>query len=137
MKESRLTQADLKQVMDLHYRIRRDREQLNKLEELASGVGSFATDNVKVQSSPANSNGFAAAAADIDRLLDQEETELEYLCAKVESFMSTIDDTYKAQVIQYRYIEGLPWELVADLTNYTIRHVYRIHDSLIETLPEE
>lgn len=134
-----LTKRDLHKLQSLHRQIQRDQDQLYILRELAAGDGSKPFDNVRVQSSPPISSGnrFAEAAADLEAAIVEEVTEMERLQTLVEEFLETLEDAAEIRIIQLRYISGYNWVLISNLTGYTERHVFRIHNKIIEALPEE
>lgn len=136
---AKLSKKDLQRIQELHRRLQRDTEQLNILNELAGGLGSKTFDDIRVQSSPPISSGnrFAEAAADLGMLINEEKAELEYLQNIVEQFMRTLEDSSEVRIIQLRYLEGYNWMLISNITGYTERHVFRIHNKVIEALPDE
>ena len=73
----------------------------------------------------------------IQRLLDQEIGEQAALRLQVEEAVAGIQDSRRREVLQYRYIEGMTWEKVAQAMHYSTMQVSRIHaDALAAvTLP--
>ena len=135
----KLTKKDLQQIQVLHRQLMRDTEQLCVLNELASGLGSKPLDDVYVQSSPPTSSGnrFAEAAADLEVVIQEEEAVLNYLQKLVEKFMQTLKDSSEVRIMRLRYLECYNWMLISSITGYTERHVFRIHNKIIEVLPDE
>ena len=133
-----VTKRDLQRIQELFRSLQRDRDQLYILQEMASGTGSQSFDNVRVQSSPLISSGnrFAEAAADLDIRIKEEETELEYLQKLVEKFLRTLEDAAEIRIIQLRYLSCYNWMLISRITGYTERHIYRIHNKIVEDLPD-
>lgn len=133
-----VTKRDLQRIQELFRSLQRDRDQLYILQEMASGTGSQSFDNVRVQSSPLISSGnrFAEAAADLDIRIKEEETELEYLQKLVEKFLQTLEDAAEIRIIQLRYLSCYNWMLISRITGYTERHIYRIHNKIVEDLPD-
>ena len=134
-----LTKKDLQRIQALHRQLMRDKDQLIILNELASGLGSKPLDEVYVQSSPPISSGnrFAEAAADLGEVIQEEEAALNYLQKLVEQFVRTLKDSSEVRIMQLRYLECYNWVLISNLTGYTERHVFRIHNKIIEDLPDE
>lgn len=138
MRRINLTQYDLHRIISLNRQLQRDTEQLYMLREMAEGTASIPTDNLRVQNSlPPSGNKFAVAAADLSELMDLERSELEDLQSRVKVFIETIEEPIDSRVIQLRYIECYEWEMIANLIGYTRRHVFRIHNKLVEDLPRE
>lgn len=73
----------------------------------------------------------------IQRLLDQEIGEQAALRLQVEEAVAGIQDSRRREVLQYRYIEGMTWEKVAQAMHYSTMQVSRIHADALEavTLP--
>ena len=63
----------------------------------------------------------------IQRLLDQEIGEQAALRLQVEEAVAGIRDSRRREVLQYRYIEGMTWEKVAQAMHYSTMQVSRIH----------
>ncbi len=51
---------------------------------------------------------------DVEEMLKSRLHKLAALRARVEHFLATVDDPYMASLLRLRYVEGLPWEGVAD-----------------------
>ena len=138
MKRIDLTQDNLHRIIWLSRQLQRDEEQLYMLREMAEGTASIPTDTVHVQNSlPPSGNKFAVAAADLAELMEMEEAELNELQDKVKSWVKIIDEPIDGRVIQLRYIECYEWQMIANLVGYTKRHVFRIHNKMVEELPKE
>ena len=138
MKRINLTQNDLHRLISLQRQLMRDTEQLYMLLDLAEGTASVPTDTLRVQNSlPPSGNKFAVAAADLTELMEQEEAELDMLQKKVKDFISTIEEPVESRIIYMRYISCYDWDMIASLLNYTSRHVFRIHNRIVQQLPAE
>jgi len=136
MKRIDLTQNDLHRLISLQRQLMRDTEQLYMLMDLAEGTASVPTDTLRVQNSiPPSGNKFAVAAADLSELMEQEEAELEDLQKRVKAFISTIEEPVESRIIYMRYISCYDWDMIANLLNYTSRHVFRIHNRIVQQLP--
>ncbi len=138
MKRINLTQDDLHRLISLQRQLMRDTEQLYMLLDLAEGTASVPTDTLHVQNSlPPSGNKFAVAAADLSELMEQEEAEVEELRKKVKAFISTIEEPVESRIIYMRYISCYDWDMIAHLLSYTSRHVFRIHNRIVQQLPVE
>lgn len=133
-----VTKRDLQRIQDLHRSIQREKDQLYILQEMASGTGSQAFDNVRVQSSPLISSGnrFAEAAADLDIRIKEEEEELEYLQLQVEKLLESLSNDSEIRIMQLRYLNCYTWALISRITGYVERHLYRVHDKIESELPD-
>ena len=140
MKESNLTQSNLRRIISLQRQLQRDREQLHMLLDLAEGTASVPTDIVRVQNSmPPSGNKFAVAAADLTDIIKAEDNELQELQHKVLVFIKTLPGPPQidARVMHLRYVDCFEWHIIINLLGYTERQVFRIHRRILEELPEE
>lgn len=53
---------------------------------------------------------------------------------KIMSMAQNLDNPISRKVLRYRYIEKLEWQEIADIMNYSERHIYRLHDNAIKKL---
>ena len=140
MKESNLTQSNLRRIISLQRQLQRDKEQLHMLLDLAEGTASVPTDIVRVQNSmPPSGNKFAVAAADLTDIIEAEDSELQELQHKVLVFIKTLPGPPQidARVMQLRYVDCFEWHIIINLLGYTERQVFRIHRRILEGLPKE
>lgn len=140
MKESNLTQSNLRRIISLQRQLQRDKEQLHMLLDLAEGTASVPTDIVRVQNSmPPSGNKFAVAAADLTDIIKAEDNELQELQHKVLVFIKTLPGPPQidARVMHLRYVDCFEWHIIINLLGYTERQVFRIHRRILEELPEE
>ena len=140
MKESNLTQSNLRRIISLQRQLQRDKEQLHMLLDLAEGTASVPTDIVRVQNSmPPSGNKFAVAAADLTDIIEAEDSELQELQHKVLVFIKTLPGPPQidARVMHLRYVDCFEWHIIINLLGYTERQVFRIHRRILEELPEE
>lgn len=140
MKESNLTQSNLRRIISLQRQLQRDREQLHMLLDLAEGTASVPTDIIRVQNSmPPSGNKFAVAAADLTDIIEAENDELNELQKKVLVFIKTLPGPPQidARVMQLRYVDCFEWHIIINLLGYTERQVFRIHRRILEGLPKE
>lgn len=54
--------------------------------------------------------------------------------SKIMSMVQSLDNPISRKVLRYRYIEKLEWQEIADIMNYSERHIYRLHDNAIKKL---
>ena len=140
MKESNLTQSNLRRIISLQRQLQRDKEQLHMLLDLAEGTASVPTDIVRVQNSmPPSGNKFAVAAADLTDIIEAEDSELQELQDKVVVYIKTLPGPPQidARVMQLRYVDCFEWHIIINLLGYTERQVFRIHRRILEGLPKE
>lgn len=64
----------------------------------------------------------------------REATELR---AKIADAINSIEDKRLALLLEYRYIDGLPFERVAEKMNYSARHIFGLHGVALSTLDGE
>lgn len=53
---------------------------------------------------------------------------------KIMSMAQSLDNPISRKVLNYRYVEKLEWQEIADIMNYSERHIYRLHDNAIKKL---
>ena len=108
MKESNLTQSNLRRIISLQRQLQRDKEQLHMLLDLAEGTASVPTDIVRVQNSmPPSGNKFAVAAADLTDIIEAEDSELQELQDKVVVYIKTLPGPpqIEGRIMQLRYVD--------------------------------
>ncbi len=133
-----ITHRDLHRIISLQRQIQRDTEQLYLLREIAEGTGSVPTDNLRVQTSlPPSGNRYAEAAADLSAAIDSEQYELKELQGKVQVFIKTLAEPLECRIIHLRYIDGHDWQMISNVLGYSRRHIFRIHNKVVEVLPDE
>ena len=140
MKESNLTQSNLRRIISLQRQLQGDKEQLHMLLDLAEGTASVPTDIIRVQNSmPPSGNKFAVAAADLTDIIEAENDELNELQEKVLVFIKTLPGPPQidARVMHLRYVDCFEWHIIINLLGYTERQVFRIHRRILEELPKE
>jgi len=55
-------------------------------------------------------------------------------CAAIERIILNIPDGVDSDIIHMRYIEFEAWDKIAEKTGYSEKHVYRIHNRILEKL---
>lgn len=55
-------------------------------------------------------------------------------CAAIERIILNIPDGVDSDIIHMRYIEFETWDKIAEKTGYSEKHVYRIHNRILEKL---
>ena len=56
------------------------------------------------------------------------------MCAAIERIILNIPDGVDSDIIHMRYIEFETWDKIAEKTGYSEKHVYRIHNRILEKL---
>jgi len=64
--------------------------------------------------------------ADIDRLLVARDG--------IKAVIEVVEDDRERLLLQYRYIDGLPWERVAVSLNYSWQHTHKLHSQALSKL---
>jgi len=62
--------------------------------------------------------------ADIDRLVD--------LKREMASFIDKLENPYYSMLLELRYLGGRTWENVADIMDYDVRWIYRLHGKALK-----
>ena len=90
---------------------------------------------VTVQHSP--SDHYANIMAQIDQLERKIQEQTSEAIKALEEITDTIsqlsDFSHRALLINY-YINGMTWEMVAEVMSYDVRTIYRMHDDALEEI---
>ena len=122
-----MTIQEFRDIPALARRIERDREQLIYLQEKATSVPSTAYGRERVQNTVQNRAGqYSDAAVDLEREIEAKEAELAEMKAAVEPLIDAVEDDIERRILKARYLRTYDWEVVADMTGYTLRRCTQI-----------
>ena len=103
----------------------------DRLKQIAEGVSGMSYDDVKVQSArvtPGNRQTDAVCklidieeriTAEIDNYVDMRED--------AERYISQLKSPVERDLLRNYYLMGLTWEQVAELMNYDLRYLFKLH----------
>lgn len=119
--------------------IRRERDQLKRqmalLEDAARYAGGPKLDGMPRSSSGVGRPTEAAAIpqAELWQHYKRKDAELAERQLKVELAIDGLEPLQRT-ILRCHYIEGMRWEIVSEVMNYSLRHVMRIHENAMEQL---
>lgn len=64
---------------------------------------------------------------ELERKITQAIDELADIRAEIEDVLGQLEDDTLRELMEYRYIDGLTWEQVAEKMHYSWRHTCRLH----------
>lgn len=119
--------------------IRRERDQLKGQMALLEDASRYAG-GPKLDGMPRSSSGVGrpteAAAipqAELWQHYKRKDAELAERQLKVELAIDALEPLQRT-ILRCHYIEGMRWEIVSEVMNYSLRHVMRIHENAMEQL---
>ena len=122
-----MTREEIRKIPELHKSITRKIEQLRYLEEKATAVPSGLSEGERVQTSPNNDAGkYVEAAADLNREILQDRTELLDLQRKAALFIDTVENPLAKKVLRHRYLECMRWTDISDIMGYVTGYLQQI-----------
>lgn len=69
--------------------------------------------------------------------LGEKQSEANRLRRKIEDAIATVSDGRLRLLLEYKYIDGLTWELIAEKMDTDLRWVYRLHGQALTALTIE
>lgn len=129
-----MTRADLQN----YQAIRKERDQLKRqmaqLEAAARYAGSQRLDGMPKSSSVGRpTENLAIPQAQLWAHYKAKDEELAQRQLGVEQAIDRLEPMQRL-ILRCHYIEGMRWETVSEVTNYSLRHVMRIHENAMERL---
>ena len=109
-----MTIKELSQLYHLNREIERDLRRLHELEAAASRCASSITGMPHGANISDKVGNYAAEIADLQGIIDANIKRCFYELNRLNRYISSIDDSYIRQIFQYRYVNGLTWQEVAD-----------------------
>lgn len=64
---------------------------------------------------------------EIEAEINREIDELQEVCREIKAVLNQLEDDTLRLLMEYRYIDGLTWEQVAEKMHYSWRHTCRLH----------
>lgn len=72
--------------------------------------------------------------ADVVDKLKNEHFRLLIIKAEIENAISEVDDNTYAVLLRLRYIDCKTWEEIAEIMNFDVRHIYRLHGNALKAI---
>ena len=134
-----MTKAQLRAYKSL--RLERDklRQQIEELEAIVYGTKGQRLDGMPRGGSGTNCHIIDVKGDRLDELrglYNAKVEELETQMVEIERAIEPLEPTERT-IIRLHYFDGYTWEQVAVATNYTWRHVHRLHGKALEKLQED
>lgn len=126
--------AWLLQYRSLNRQIDRLEKEKNKWIERATKI-SAPSDGMPHGSGVSDTVGFAVSkAADLAAKIDREIDKLADLRREIEAAIRTVDDRVLYELLEYRYLDCMRWEEVAEAMSRDIRWIFRLHRKALSKL---
>lgn len=58
--------------------------------------------------------------------------EKKQICKRIVKSVSQMDSEIEKNILLLKYISGYTWEEISEMTNYSLRHVYNIHNHALK-----
>lgn len=135
-----MTKERLRRYREVKREARQIRDQLEEIESrLYSPKGQLLTG---MPSAPSHEGGTVTEAlidrhAQLIQVYQEQLAQLEEEQLAVETAIKSLDDSTARQLLRYRYIDGLKWEEVAVLLNYSWTQTHEIHGRALRQLREQ
>lgn len=110
------------------------REELRRLEMLMSSPGGPSLDGMP--KAPGASNPIERMVIKHLTLLDTYKEQIARMVeeqSRIEDLIETLDPTER-RLARFRYIDGLNWDTVCEMMNYSWRQTHRIHGRMLDKL---
>lgn len=122
-------------AVDLAVYIESLQARLHQLETRAKNKG-MSMENVKlgtrVSSKLYNADNLYCAIIIVKDSISQNLILFEEKYKKVHKVLSMFDDIKMQMIMEYRYLQGMPWAQIAEKTGYSERSLYRIHNKALD-----
>ena len=130
-----MTQRDMEYIPVLYRNIQRNKAHLRYLIDKALSTAMTPMDRERVQTSRHNiSIEYSIEAADLDQEIREMELRLKGLQEGIPELIDELDDALEKKVVKLRYIKCYNWDVVAELTGYAERHIYRVNENIMARL---
>lgn len=109
-----------------------------RLKTMAMSI-TVAQKDVNVQSS-GESDRMASAVAkivDLEREIDEKIDGMKVSREKMISQIAQIDNDMEYTVLYQHYIQNLTFEKIAENSNYSIRHIFRVHGNALQSFEQK
>lgn len=134
------TIEETKQYLNRAYRLEQlikiDQKKIQELEEVATAIGGFSTDD-RVQTSLKNEASFEKKVFNKDervQILKSRIAERELILQEVDEVINNLDDNLAIEILSYRYLQFKSFREIAELTYYGVATCFRIHDKAVEKI---
>lgn len=131
-----------KQYLSRFHRINQEIDgnlaEIFRLKTMAMSI-TVAQKDVNVQSS-GESDRMASAVAkivDLEREIDEKIDGMKVSREKMISQIAQIDNDMEYTVLYQHYIQNLTFEKIAENSNYSIRHIFRVHGNALQSFEQK
>jgi len=129
-----ITKADLLRCWTISGECRSIR---NRIERLRAAMECATSQIKKTPAKRTRKDRLSAQVAKLDELersLVERAIALEEICKRIDAWAYENLTPTQALIVRLRYVDRLPWWLVADKANYSVRHCTRIHGAILEKI---
>ena len=134
------TIEETKQYLNRAYRLEQlikiDQKKIQELEEVATAIGGFSTDD-RVQTSLKNEASFEGKIFNKDERVQELKlriAERELILQEVDRLIHKVDDNLEIEILSYRYLNFMSFREIAEEIYIGLATCFRIHDKAIEKI---
>ena len=124
----------LQQVHKINAMIDSKTEELKELRLLANSLPSSDFSKERVQETKrhdAQFTKYVISIVDLEKEIDEELAHLVQLKKEIRDKIYQVQNHNRLLVLQYRYVELLKWEDIAERLNYSLKQTHRIHNDAL------
>lgn len=124
----------LQQAFKINELINSKIEELKELRILSTSLPGtdFTQERVqKTKSHDAKFTKYVISMVDLEKKIDEEMADLMELKIEIREKINQVEDSKRRLVLQYRYINFMKWEEVAEKMSYSIKQLHRIHNDAL------
>lgn len=123
----------LYQAVGLDKRINSKLEQVSMLRDMATkATSTFQAERVSGTRQRSPMENAVVKIIDLENDIDRDIDKLVDLKLELISFISRLENPTYRLLLELRYLEGKTWEEVAEIMNYDLRLVYRLHGRALQ-----
>jgi DNA-directed RNA polymerase specialized sigma subunit len=136
-KDKTMTREDLKEVRKLNKEIESMKRSRERLFYSVLGT-STKMDDVRVQSSGSGDRfgDTIAGVADLDKKILDSINRLYKLQGRALDWIQALKHSEQRTVLIEYYINGSSWDEVAEVSGYSVQHVFKIHNEALKEIEE-
>lgn len=128
------TKEYLNQAYRIDQRINFKMEQLSSLKALSTKATSTLTDMPKGTRNVHVREDIILKMVDLENKINADIDELVDLKREIVSVIKSVSDKECQMLLELRYLNFLPWERIAFEMHYSLRSVYRMHNSALKKI---
>lgn len=122
----------LSQPRDLHLIIQAKQQQILKLQQLLENTKEYVNNNL--QNQDLQSLDLCINTLQNDLLCEINQYIISY--KQIQNCIHRISNLEHRTILELYYIHGCTWDIIAEKTNYSRRHITRLHTSALQGLKQ-